>query len=373
VKQVQFGRHLHDVLRIGQARRGVLGREARNVIGCLHGLRNRLMRKIGCTGVAPAMSHIHRHAQRFVAVTLHGFQLTHAHRHAQAATLGGFGAYVGGPQFAAMGNGPIDPLLELFTGVMKAIFRLRGAKFLHMGGYDTWHKPVASPRASPASLRPHRLLMSRKPKKGYFVRGQFVAEGSELDQELRRELKGGDEPSKTELKRESAQLQALGEELLSLRADLLLSLGLPDKLQDALTAAKRITHFEGKRRQMQFIGKLMRQLPPDAVDGIRSALDMQRNGSARDTLALHETEQWRERLIQNDEAVSAWMAAHPDTDSQQLRALVRQARKDAVPEKPGLAPRHARAYRELFQLLRQQLQPHEPATTPDKQAEAPHA
>jgi ribosome-associated protein len=63
--------------------------------------------------------------------------------------------------------------------------------------------------------------MSRKFKKGYFVQGQFVAEGSELDLELKRELKGGsDEPSRTELKRESDELQKLGESLLTLRADL---------------------------------------------------------------------------------------------------------------------------------------------------------
>ena len=49
------------------------------------------------------------------------------------------------------------------------------------------------------------------------------------------------------------------------------------------------------------------------------------------------------------------MTQYPETDAQQLRSLVRQARKDAVPEKPGLAPRHGRAYREIFQLLREQL------------------
>ena len=75
--------------------------------------------------------------------------------------------------------------------------------------------------------------MSRKPKKGYFVSGQFVAEGSELDLELKRELKGSDAPSRTELKRESAELQKLGEDLLDLRADLMARLTLPDKLIDA--------------------------------------------------------------------------------------------------------------------------------------------
>ena len=84
--------------------------------------------------------------------------------------------------------------------------------------------------------------MSRKPKKGYFVRGQFVAEGSELDLEYKRELKGGfDGPSRTELKRESTELQDLGTELLTLRRDLMEGLALPDKLVDAETMEVVIT------------------------------------------------------------------------------------------------------------------------------------
>ena len=120
--------------------------------------------------------------------------------------------------------------------------------------------------AVPFSHIPH---MSRKPKKGYFVRGQFVAEGSELDLELKAELKGTDEASKTELKRESTELQKLGEALLTLRADLMERLALPEKLADALAEAKRITNFEGKRRQMQFIGKLMRGLDEETLQAVR--------------------------------------------------------------------------------------------------------
>jgi ribosome-associated protein len=106
------------------------------------------------------------------------------------------------------------------------------------------------------------LTMSRKLKKGYYVSGQFVAEGSELDLELKRELKGSDEPSRTDLKRESSELQKVGEDLLNLRSQFMDRLVLPEKLRDAVAEAKRITNFEGKRRQMQFIGKLMRQLDP---------------------------------------------------------------------------------------------------------------
>ena len=197
--------------------------------------------------------------------------------------------------------------------------------------------------------------MSRKPKKGYFVRGEFVAEGSERDLELKRELKGTDEQSRTDLKRESAELQQLGADLLNLRADLLERLPLSDKLKDALAEAKRITNFEGKRRQMQFIGKLMRLLEPEVVAQARSALEEQANGSAAEKLALHQAERWRDRLIAEEHAAAEWIERYPGTDTQQLRALIRQARKDAVPEKPGAAVRHGRAYREIFQLLREAL------------------
>lgn len=205
--------------------------------------------------------------------------------------------------------------------------------------------------------------MSRKPKKGYFVRGQFVAEGSEMDIQLKAELKGTPDASRTDLKRESDELQDLGKELLSLRSDLFDAVGLPDKLVDAIAEAKRITNFEGKRRQMQYVGKLMRKLEPDVVQAARQALEEQHKGSATEKLQLHLAEQWRDRLIADDNTLAPWMAEHPDTDTQQLRALIRQARKDAQPAgkeanvqvSQGLAPRKGRAYRELFQLVREHL------------------
>ena len=205
-----------------------------------------------------------------------------------------------------------------------------------------------------------RTHMSRKFKKGYFVQGQFVAEGSELDLELKRELKGGDEPSRTDLKKESDELQKLGESLLDLRSDLMAKVELPEKLVDAVADAKRITNFEGKRRQMQFIGKLMRKLDDDVIEGVKAALLEQSQGSARETLQLHLAEQWRDRLINEDDACGEWLKSFPETDSQQLRALIRQARKDAPATSAtsisqGLAPRQSRAYREIFQLVRSQM------------------
>jgi ribosome-associated protein len=187
-------------------------------------------------------------------------------------------------------------------------------------------------------------MNNKTPKaiKGYWSNGRFVK-----PEEIALEEVGP--PSKTQLKAEADEKQALGEALLTLRADLMARLDLPDKLLDAIASAKKITNFEGKRRQMQFIGKLMR--PLDA-EPIREAINEQLNGSAQLTLALHLAEQWRDKLAADDEALSAWLTEYPGTDAQQLRALIRQARKDYKPEKPGEAPRHGKSYREIFQLVK---------------------
>ena len=208
--------------------------------------------------------------------------------------------------------------------------------------------------------------MSRKPTKGYFVRGKFVAEGSELDLELKAELKGTYDSTKTDLKRESDALQDLGKDLLTLRSELFKRLQLPDTLVDALQEAKRITNFEGKRRQFQYVGKLMRKLRPEQVEAIKQALDEQRNGSAGEKMSQQVTEQWRDRLIVEDGALAIWLDHFPETDVQQLRSLIRQSRKDLEKAKeqaaaaagPDAEPKEVskgRAYRDLFQLVREQL------------------
>ena len=206
------------------------------------------------------------------------------------------------------------------------------------------------PEPGAAVTKPKRGM-----KKGYYVRGVFVAEGSELDLELKSEFAS----SKSVAKEESTELQKLGEQLLILSAAQIAKLDLPEKLVDAVAEVKRISNFEGRRRQMQYIGKLMRKVEPEPI---RAAVDAARNGNAADTLALHRAELWRDDLIANDDALPRWIAEHPadagtDTnaanyDLQQLRSLIRQARKDLVAGKPGEAPRQGRAYREIFQLTR---------------------
>ena len=211
--------------------------------------------------------------------------------------------------------------------------------------------------------------MSRKPTKGYFVRGKFVAEGSELDLELKAELKGTYDSTKTDLKRESDALQDLGKDLITLRSDLFKRLQISDQLIDALAEAQRITNFEGKRRQMHYVGKLMRKLTDEQVAAIKQALDEQRNGSPTEKMSLQVAEQWRDRLVVEESALAIWLDHFPDTDVQQLRSLIRQSRKDIEKAKEQAAAAAAaagpdaetkevskgRAYRDLFQLVREQL------------------
>jgi len=155
-----------------------------------------------------------------------------------------------------------------------------------------------------------------------------------------------DRPSKSQLKRESHELQALGEGLAELSDDRLAALNAPESLIEAIRTYKRTRSHEGRRRQMQYIGKLMRQAD---AEPLREAVAAMQLPNARDTLALHQAENWRERLIADDTALADWLAEHPDTDTQQLRSLVRAARKEgALPPEQ----RHGRSYRELFQFIK---------------------
>jgi ribosome-associated protein len=156
-----------------------------------------------------------------------------------------------------------------------------------------------------------------------------------------------DRPSKTRMKQASHELQDLGEAVIALPDARLRGLPISELLLDAILQYKKTRTHEGKRRQMQYVGKLMRR---EDIEPVRQAvLDMQL-GRAKDSLALHEAERWRVELLADDETVTRWTSEHPSTDVQQLRSLIRAARKDAalVPEK-----RSGRAYRELFQFIKQ--------------------
>lgn len=155
-----------------------------------------------------------------------------------------------------------------------------------------------------------------------------------------------EKPSKTKLKQQAHDLQALGAELVALPRSRLKDVPMPDGLRDAIDQYRRTKSFEGQRRQLQFIGKQMRFA--DAAP-LQAAVDAFKLGSAKDTLALHEAERWRDELVANDEALTRWAADFPASDLQRLRSLVRAARKDAAaaPEQ-----RNGRGYRELFQFVK---------------------
>ena len=155
-----------------------------------------------------------------------------------------------------------------------------------------------------------------------------------------------DRPSKTRRKLQAHSLQALGEALVDLPASRLLAVSMPEGLRDAISQFHRTKSFEGKRRQMQYIGKQMRNAPEAPL---RAAVDAFKLGSAKDTLLLHEIERWRDELVAHDDAATRWAQAYPGSDLQQLRSLLRAARKDAAaaPEQ-----RNGRGYRELFQFIK---------------------
>jgi ribosome-associated protein len=154
-------------------------------------------------------------------------------------------------------------------------------------------------------------------------------------------------PSKTALKTEALALQTLGQELSALSDDRLAAIDLPEALRDALRTYQRTRTHEGRRRQLQYVGKLMRHVDPAPL---REAVAAATLGSARETWRLHEAERWRAALIADDDALTRWLAEHPQADAQHLRSLVRAARRDAASLAVGA--RQPRSHRELFQQLR---------------------
>lgn len=153
-------------------------------------------------------------------------------------------------------------------------------------------------------------------------------------------------PSKTRLKQQSHELQELGAELAALPESRLAAAPMPDSLRDAIMLYRRTTSHEGRRRQLQYIGKQMRLADPEPL---REAVAAFKLGSAKDTLRLHLAERWRDELINDDGAATRWAQTYPGSDLQRLRSLVRAARKDAAaaPEQ-----RSGRGFRELFQFIK---------------------
>lgn len=150
-------------------------------------------------------------------------------------------------------------------------------------------------------------------------------------------------PSKSQLKREMTALQDLGAELVALSKERLAKIDMPERLRDALLEAQRITKHEARRRQMQYIGKIMRTV--DAAP-LRAAMDEINGVSKAATIRQHQLERLRTRLMEDEAVFSEVARDYPGADMQHLRQLRRNALKEAQQGKPP------RAYRELFRELR---------------------
>lgn len=152
--------------------------------------------------------------------------------------------------------------------------------------------------------------------------------------------------SKSELKRQVNVLQLLGEELLELSPQNLAKVPLNEELYDAIMLAHKIRNKkEAYRRQLQFIGKLMRHVEPEPIV---SALDLIKSRKSRGAAAAQQLETLRDDLLARaDVAINELLEKHPDADRQKMRQLVRQASKEQKLEKP------AKAYKELFKYLKQ--------------------
>ena len=172
----------------------------------------------------------------------------------------------------------------------------------------------------------------------------------DLDADVGEEIEGR---GRSKRKRETHEITDLGVELTKLGAEKVDALSLPEQLRDAISEARRIDSFIALRRQALYIGKLLRKLDEETLAAVRSLVNVDRAQAARTTAQLHRAERWRDELVADDSALERWLAEYPSTDAQQLRALIRQVRKDAkVEHKPGDAPRKGRGYRQIFELVR---------------------
>jgi len=152
--------------------------------------------------------------------------------------------------------------------------------------------------------------------------------------------------SKSQLKRESHALQDMGSQLVEMPEGQLSKFELPENLKDAIYEARRLKNREGKRRQLQYIGKLMRTAD---ISFIQKTLDMMDHQSQTYRQHFQQLENWRDRLIsEGATAIEALIEMYPQADRQQLRNLQRQASRELAEKKAPTAARKIFAYlREL--------------------------
>jgi ribosome-associated protein len=171
-------------------------------------------------------------------------------------------------------------------------------------------------------------------------RGSCGFQSDEFEQEY-------DRPSKSQLKREMTALQKMGAELVAQSRDRVKRVPLPEDVREAILACQQITNHEGRRRQLQYVGKKMRTLDEEEIAAVQRTLDSWRGASKADTNAMHALERRRDKLLASDAVLTELLAEHPEVDAQHLRTLIRNARREQAENKPP------KAYREIFQILKQ--------------------
>ena len=153
-------------------------------------------------------------------------------------------------------------------------------------------------------------------------------------------------PSKTQRKKQSHALQSLGEQLVALPEGKLMQVPLTEALRDAVLMAQRTRSREGKRRQMQYIGRLMRDADGDAI-AQALALDSEHHRGV--VTAMHSAERWRDGLIDTSLSLTDFVARYPSGATAPLASLLRSARREREAQKP---PAQSRAlYRELHRII----------------------
>lgn len=150
--------------------------------------------------------------------------------------------------------------------------------------------------------------------------------------------------SKSQLKREVEEMQALGERLISLKPAQLEQLDLPESLYDAVVEAKRLNSHGAQRRQRQYIGKLMRQVE---IEPIQAQFEEWDRLNRTHLVRFHQLEQWRDRLLTDKQALGELIEQYPQVEIQRIRTLIRNAAKEQAANKPP------KSSRELFKLLRE--------------------
>lgn len=150
--------------------------------------------------------------------------------------------------------------------------------------------------------------------------------------------------SKTQIKNEMNERQALGMQLTKLAPDTLKKIGLSEELLEAVLFYKKITANGALKRQAQFIGRLMRDTDPEPIQAYLNKL---KGDNAEHNAAMQRLELLRERLVESDDALTELISSKPELPISELRTLIRNARREKEQNKPP------KAFRELFQLLKQ--------------------